>query len=84
LEPPVVEKIVPKEEIFLKMEIPSSDQSPRGVTKRGQKTNQRRPRGRRGALAAAAAAAAAATVSQPVFQYYSFISIFVGFIQIFY
>lgn len=69
LEPPmVVEKVVihqPKEEISstFKMEIAASDQSPRGGSKRGQKTNQRRPRGRRGA--AAAAAAAATGIGQP-------------------
>lgn len=55
LEPPV-EKVQPKEEIVFKMDTPTSDQSPRGGTKRGQKTSQRRPRGRRGAAAAAAAA----------------------------
>lgn len=69
LEPLVVEKTIIKEEICFKTE-PTSDQSPRGGTKRGQKTNQRRPRGRRGAAAAAAAAAAAtAAGAQPVFQY---------------
>ena len=74
LEPPVMiheNKIMPihhqpKEEMsnMFKMEIPPTDQSPRGGSKRGQKTNQRRPRGRRGA-AAAAAAAAANVIGQP-------------------
>ncbi len=70
IEPPVViEKVMmthqPKEEIssLFKMEIPASDQSPRGGNKRGQKTSQRRPRGRRGAANAAAAAAAAAAAT---------------------
>lgn len=66
LEPPIMldNKVMamhqPKEEIstLFKMELPPTDQSPRGGNKRGQKTNQRRPRGRRGAAAAAAAAAA--------------------------
>lgn len=46
-----VEKVVIKEEIPFKMETPASDQSPRGASKRGQKTSQRRPRARRGAAA---------------------------------
>lgn len=60
-----IEKIVPKDEVNFKMEIPTSDQSPRGGTKRGQKSNQRRPRGRRGAAAAAAAAQAANVAGAP-------------------
>ena len=75
LEPPI-EKVVPKEEVIFKMEIPMSDQSPRGATKRGQKSNQRRPRGRRGAAAAAAAAAAATVISQPVCPIKYLVSIF--------
>jgi len=79
LEPPVIhEKIQPKEEVTFKMEIPMSDQSPRGATKRGAKTNQRRPRGRRGAAAAAAAAAAATVIPQPVFNICSFPNVHVA------
>ena len=50
---------------------PVLDQSPRGgVTKRGSKTSQRRPRGRRGA--AAAAAAASVIGPTPVIHFHKF------------